>query len=120
MLLCLAAGFSVGMYFFWWVLTRPHSAFILDGHIVYVTEYRHSGVIDLGYLVATGLPLILSTQRTVVTLGAIIIVGYAIAYVSYWEAFTSVWCFFAAAASVVILCHFELSRRQTIRIARVS
>lgn len=116
MLVCLAVGLGIGIYNFYWIIARPHSAIILDGHIVYVTEYNRSGVIDLGYLVATGLPLILSSQRAVAALGAIIIAGSAVAYALYWEAFASVWCFFAAAASVVIVCHFERSRRQRLRI----
>ena len=66
----------------------------------------------MAYLAATGLPLLLSSQRTVVVLGAIVLAGLVIAYAFYWEAFVSVWCFFAAAASVVILCHLEWSRRQ--------
>jgi hypothetical protein len=117
MLLCLPAGIAVGAYLLWPILTRPHSAIILDGHIVYVTEHRHSDVVGLSYLAATSLPLILSSRRAMVALGAIILVGCAAAYVFYWEAFVSVWCFFAAAASVVILCHFEWSRRQRLRVA---
>ena len=82
-----------------------------------MTEHQRSDVVALAYLAATTLPLFLSSQRTVVTLGAIIFVGIAVAYVFYWEAFVSVWCFFAAAASIVILCHFEWSRRQRLRMA---
>jgi hypothetical protein len=37
-------------------------------------------------------------------------VGSVISYVFYWEAFSSVWCFFAAAASAVIVFHFERVR----------
>jgi hypothetical protein len=44
-----------------------------------------------------------------------VLAGSALAYVFYWEAFVSVWCFFAAAASVVILLHFERSRRARLR-----
>jgi hypothetical protein len=40
-----------------------------------------------------------------------------VAYAFYWEAFISVWCFFAAVASVAILCHFEWSRRSRLRSA---
>lgn len=113
--LCLAAGVGVGAYLLWWLLTRPYGAVVLDGHIVYQTVYEHPLAVALAYLAATALPLILSSQRTVVVLGAIILVGSAVAYVFYWESFVSVWCFFAAAASVVILCHFEWSRRQRLR-----
>jgi hypothetical protein len=117
MFACLAIGAAVGCYLFWSIVTGPHSAVILDDHIFYVTEHRRSDVVALAYLAATTLPLFLSSQRTVVTLGAIIFLGIAVAYVFYWEAFVSVWCFFAAAASVVILCHFEWSRRQRLRMA---
>ena len=77
---------------------------------------KRSAVIAFCYLVATSFPLFLSSQRTMLTLGAIILAGSAVAYLLYWEAFVSVWCFFAAAASIVILGHFELSRRYRFRI----
>ena len=82
-----------------------------------MTEHRHSDLIGLAYLAATGLSLLLSSHRTVVALGAIVLAGSAIAYVLYWEAFVSVWCFFAAAASVAILWHFQWSRRNRPRMA---
>jgi hypothetical protein len=112
MVVCLGVGVGVGVYLLWWIFGHPHLATILDGHIVYVTEYRHSDAIGVAYLAATGLPLLLSSQRTVVVLGAIVLAGLVVAFALYWEAFVSVWCFFAAAASVTILCHFEWSRRR--------
>ena len=114
---CLGVGAGVGVYLLWWILRHPHLATIVDGHIVYVTEYRHSDTVGVAYLAATGLPLLLSSQRTVVVLGAIVLAGLVAAYAFYWEAFVSVWCFFAAAASVTILCHFEWSRRRRLRTA---
>lgn len=112
MLLCLAAGLGVGAYMLWGILTRPFGAILLDDHIVYVTDHRHSDAIAVFYFAATSLPLIVSSQRAVVALGGVILLGSAVAYAVYWQAFVSVWCFFAAAASVVILCHFERSRRR--------
>ena len=40
-----------------------------------------------------------------------LLTGSLVAYLFYWQAFQSVWCFFAAGGSVVILGHFEHSRR---------
>jgi hypothetical protein len=54
----------------------------------------------------------LSSQRTVAMLGAIVSIGSIVAWLFYAEAFVSVWYFFAAAASVVILAHFERARRR--------
>jgi uncharacterized protein DUF6629 len=108
---------AVGAYFLWLIFSHPHLATILEGHIVYVTEYRQPDTVGIAYLAATGLPLLLSSQRTLVVLGAIVLVGLVAAYAYYWEAFISVWCFFAAAASVTILCHFERSRRSRLHTA---
>jgi hypothetical protein len=113
MLACLAAGAAVAATLLWRMLAAPPGAAIVNGHIVYATEPRYSYLVGLAYLAATGLPLLLSSHRTVAIVGAIVLVGSATAYVFYWEAFVSVWCFFAAAASAAILGHFEWSRRRS-------
>jgi hypothetical protein len=74
-------------------------------------------VAKLGYLAAATLPLLLSSHRTVVILGVLVLVGSLIAYFFYATSVLSVWCFFAAAASVVILGHFELARRDRLSLA---
>jgi hypothetical protein len=117
MMVCFGAGAGVGTYLLWWILGHPHLATIQDCHIVYGTGYRQPNAVGVAYIAATGLPLLLSSQRTVVVLGATVLVGLVVAYALYWEAFVSVWCFFAAAASVAILCHFEWSRRSSPRSA---
>ncbi len=117
MMVCLVMGAFVAAHLLWSILAQPHSAAIQGGHIVYVTEYRHSAPRLLAYLAATSLALMLSSRRTLLALGAIILAGSSVTYVFYWEAFVSIWCFFAAAASVVILCHFEWERRQRLHVA---
>jgi hypothetical protein len=112
--LCGAVGVGVAGYLFWHLLYQPHDAAILNGHIVYIAQYEHTNIIVAAYLTATALPLLLSSQRTVVAVGATILAGYAVAFIFYWEAFVSVWCFFAAAASLLILFHFESVRRQSL------
>ncbi|MGA7808241.1 DUF6629 family protein [Bradyrhizobium sp.] len=118
MVACLGAGVGVGSYLLWWMLGHPQLATIVDYHIVYGTGYRQPDAVGIAYVAATGLPLLLSSQRTVVVLGAIVLSGLVVAYALYWEAFVSVWCFFAAAASVAILCHFEWLRRRSSGSAR--
>jgi hypothetical protein len=118
MALCLLAGLYASGYLLWSLATGPRGALILDGHIVYEVSYKRSALVALAYLAATGLPLVLSSQRMVVILGLIILIGSAVAFAFYWEAFVSVWCFFAAGASAVILSHFELSYRRRLQLAR--
>ncbi len=115
MVVCMGIGAGVGFYLLWWILSRPAIATIVDYHIVYGTGYRQPDIVGAAYLVAAALPPLLSSQRTVVVLGAIVLAGLLVAYAFYWEAFVSVWCFFAAVASVTILCHFEWSRRNSLR-----
>lgn len=107
---CLAIGTAVSAYLLWWILGHPQPAAILDGHIVYGTGFRQPAIVGGAYLIAVGLPLLLASQRAVVMLGGIVVFGLLVTYAFYWDAFISVWCFFAAAASVTILCHFEWSR----------
>jgi hypothetical protein len=111
MAVCLVFSASVGTYLLWWMLGRPYSAAIADGHIAYVPTYWPPYAVGVAYVAAAGLPLLLSSQRTVLIFGVIILVGLVVARTFYFEAFLSVWCFFAAMASVAILLHFKLLRR---------
>ena len=47
---------------------------------------------------------------TIAVLGGIIGIGALVTYAFMQEVFVSVWCFFAAASSFVILAHFQRSR----------
>ena len=118
MRLCLVAGIGVSAYFFWRIATGPHQAVIARGCIVYDTGETHPELVGLAYLAATGLPLLLSSQRAIFVLGVIVSIGCMAAYRFYQQAFLSVWCFFAAGGSAVILAHFELNRRQAARLIR--
>lgn len=122
MCLGLAMGAGVAAYLLWRILTSPHGASISDGHIVYAVEYTHPALVTvtvaLAYLAASSLAFLLSSQRILVALGTVTLAGGVTAYAFYWEAFVSVWCFFAAVASTIVLGHFERARRQQLRMAR--
>lgn len=111
---CLAMGLVVGLYFLWSVLTHSVTADIGHNHIVYSGEPPAPLPIRLAYFVVVGLPAILSSFQTLRLLAAIVFVGSVISYIFYWEAFSSVWCFFAAAASAVIAFHFVQARRHSL------
>lgn len=115
--ICLATGAGVALTMLWTILSGPHSAAVAEHHVVYVTALQPSATIGLAYLAATGVSLLLSSRPAVTLLGVLVMIGSATAFVIYWDAFTSVWCFFAAAASLVILGHFEWSHRRRGRIA---
>lgn len=104
-------GFAVGLYLVWSLLSGPHRAYVEDGHLVYETGQAYPLLVGAAYLLATVLPLIVSTQRTLNTLGLVVLVGALAVYFAYPEAFLSVWCFFAAAASALLVFHFERRHR---------
>jgi hypothetical protein len=106
--LCLAVGAAVAAYFLWTMLVHPHQALIAGGHIRYVVGETPVSV-DGAYMVATTLGLLVSSRRAVALLGVIVLTGSIVSYGFYHEEFVSVWCFFAAVASVVIASHFRLT-----------
>src|SRR5262245_17221217 len=115
--ICLVFSAGVGAYLLWWISGQPYLATIADGHIAYVPKNWPSYAVGVAYVAATGLPLLLSSQRTVFIFGVIILLGLVVARALYFEAFISVWCFFAAVASLTILLHFEWIRRSRLRSA---
>lgn len=112
---CLAVGVAVAVYFGWTMLTVPHRAAIAAGHIRY--DVANTPVYVGGaYIVATTLGLLVSSHRAVALLGLSVLIGAIISYAVYLETLVSVWCFFAAVASVIIARHFswvEARRRST-------
>lgn len=105
---CLVAGVIVGAWLFWTLVTRPHQAVLACDHVVYDTSDNSalSLLVGASYLCAVSLPLLASSFRTVVVLGLIVLAGCAVSYLFYFAAFQSVWCYFAGAASIVILGRF--------------
>jgi len=115
MQVCLATGLAAAAYFLWRMFSGPREAVIVGNCIVYRLQGGDPLLTGLVYLAATVIPLMASSHRSIFALGAIIFLGCVVAYAFYWDAFLSVWCFFAAAASVVILGHFELARPTALR-----
>lgn len=62
---------------------------------------------QLPYLAATVLPLFISSQRAIRTFGVVASAGFLVSACVYAETFVSVWCFFAAAGSVLLYLHFR-------------
>ena len=103
---CGAMGAMVAAYFVWMMLTQAHQVSIVGGHIRY--EIGDTPVsVGGAYIVATTIGLLVSSNRAVALLGLIVLAGSIVSYAFYVDAFVSVWCFFAAATSVVVAAHFS-------------
>ena len=101
-LLCLIVGVSLSAYLLIKMIAHPYNAFVGGGHIVYKNDYRYPLGIEVPYVLATTICLLLSSHKAVQMLAVVILIGFAVAYTSFHQAYISVWCFFAAAASVLV------------------
>lgn len=61
-----------------------------------------NGITSLLYIIATIVPFFIARDKIFWLLGALIAVSYVVSYVAYFEAFASVWCFFAALISLLV------------------
>lgn len=118
MAICLIVGVAVAIYYLQAILAAPHAARIVGHHVTYVTERDVSHLMGTLYVVATGGVIALSSHRAMMALAAVVIVGAYVSYMLYWESFISVWCFFTAIASVIILTQFEWSHRRRLHALR--
>jgi hypothetical protein len=89
------------------MVAHPYGAANDTDHIAYKNDYRYPAGIEAPYVAATTLSLLLSSRRVVQLLGAIVLVGFAAAYVSFHQSYISVWCFFAAVASGLVYLHIS-------------
>ena len=103
-------GATVSVYLLVSILRAPISAQIVGNHIAYVSEDSHTLMTMGAYLISTCLTGLLSSHRSIRLFGAVALISFIPAYVLYTYWFISVWCFFAALISVVIL-RFSLEDR---------
>jgi Family of unknown function (DUF6629) len=103
--LCLAIGVALSLYLLTMMILHPYQASIGSRHIIYRNGYQYPTGIEAPYVVATTLSLLFSSHKRVQLLALIILIGFAVAYVSFHQAYISMWCFFAAVASVLVYWH---------------
>src|SRR5262245_19762876 len=104
---CLLVGVCLSIYLLVAMIGHPYQATIFQGHIVYWNDYRYPKGIEGPYVLATTISLLLSSHRAVRLLAVVILIGFAVAYMAFHLAYISVWCFFAAAASVLVYLHIR-------------
>ena len=67
-----------------------------------VLNYYTGIAMSVLYVIATIIPFFIARNKILLFIGALIAVAYVVSYVAYREAFTSVWCFFAALISILV------------------
>ena len=99
-------GGTTGLYVLWGLAAYPTEIFVRSNSIVYINPATNNTVVATLYLIATCGAMLFSRVRLIVVFGvANLLILLAVAAVKRY-AFTSLWCAYAAIASLIILAYF--------------
>lgn len=107
MLILVPAGIGVSINYAAILLVRPYRAWPVGHTLTYVNNHPISPVMLGLYIICTCIPPLLSGSRTLMLFGGIVIAGLIVSLLAFYESFISVWCFFAALASLAIWKFFQ-------------
>jgi hypothetical protein len=107
----LALGGIVASYFGASLASAPVGVVVHAHALVYETGIRHGALWSVPYVIAVIGASVCSGYRSIVAFGWVNLVGLSVVGVAYQDAFASLWCLYAAAASVLVLVHMVRRRR---------
>lgn len=102
----LVIGTLTTLYILWALAAYPTQVFVRDHSIVYLNPATNNAFLAILYIIATCGSLLFSKIKDMVIFGIANIVILLIVIGVKRYAFTSVWCAYAAVASVIILAYF--------------
>ena len=112
MLPFLGIGVATGLYILWALTAYPTEIYVRDHSIVYINQATNYTIVAIFYLVATCGSLFFSKVKAMVVFGAANLAILLIVTAVKRYAFTSVWCAYAAVASVIVLVYFWKSSEE--------
>jgi hypothetical protein len=110
MLPFLAVGTVTALYMLWALIAYPVQIYVQRNSIVYVNDGTNSTLVAVLYIVSTCGTLFFSKVKDMVIFGAANLAILLIVMAVKRYAFTSLWCAYAAVASVIILAYFWRSK----------
>jgi hypothetical protein len=108
----LLIGGATGLYILWALTAYPTEIYIRQNSIVYTNQGTGHMIIAILYVIATCGSLFFSKVRAMVIFGAANLVILLVVAAVKQYAFTSVWCAYAALASLIVLVYFWRSSGQ--------
>jgi hypothetical protein len=105
-------GGGTALYVLWGLTAYPTDIYLRDNSIVYINHATNNIIVAVLYVIATCGSLFFSKIRMMVVFGAANLAILLVVDAIKRYAFTSVWCAYAAVASVIILVYFWQSSRQ--------
>jgi hypothetical protein len=112
MLPFVVVGGALTLYVLWALTAFPLQVYIQKNSIVYINQATNNTLVAVVYVVVTCGALFFSEIRMMVVFGALNLAILLIVMGVKRYAFTSVWCAYAAAASVIILAYFWTSHQE--------
>jgi hypothetical protein len=112
MLPFLALGLGTTLYILWALTAFPLQLYVRQNTIVYINQATNHMAVAVLYVIATCGSLFFSKNKMMVVFGAanLAILLIVMAFKRY--AFTSLWCAYAAIASIIILVYFWTSSEE--------
>jgi hypothetical protein len=106
MLSFLVIGVLTALYILWALTAYPTLIFVKGNSIVYINQATNNTVVAVFYVIATCGSLLFSKVKDMVIFGVANLTILLAVMVVKRYAFTSLWCAYAAVASVIILAYF--------------
>ena len=97
-----ALGGALALYVLWALAAFPTQVYVRDHSIVYLNPATHNGALAFLYVVVTCGAIFFSRVKEMVIFGAVNLTILLITLAVKEYAFTSVWCAYAAIASVIL------------------
>jgi hypothetical protein len=105
-------GGATTLYILWALTAFPTEVYVQKNSIVYINQATNNLAVALIYVIVTCGSLFFSQIRMMVVFGAANLAILLIVMAVKRYAFTSVWCAYAAVASVIILLYFWSSHEE--------
>ena len=99
-------GGGTALYILWALVAYPLQVFIRGNSIVYINPATNNTIVAVLYVIATCGSLFFSEIKPMIAFGAANLAILLVVMEVKRYAFTSLWCAYAAVASVIILAYF--------------
>jgi hypothetical protein len=102
----LGLGIATALYILWALTAYPLQVYVKGNSIVYINQATNNTAVAIFYVIATCGSLFFSKIRPMIIFGAANLAILLIVMEVKRYAFTSLWCAYAAIASLIILAYF--------------
>lgn len=114
-LVFLVLGLIIAFSYFYIMLFHQVDATISDYHIKYTMDFHppNSWIYGLIYLIPTVVSMLISSIKKMWILGLVNLLSFIFSKIVFFGYVTSVWCFFGAIASIIVLWIVWNSKKQS-------